>query len=329
MGPALNERSGFLKGEFLDDLKSLPVWTKTRSYCVGFHVFHSHTGKRVSEFEMHCWQKDWAHQTSHTGHIQIQNPASEASIEIQYPGKTSGGISYSLNHHEIVPMGDGQVIWKKCGTHNRITIGNCLIREDILFIGPGEQEEPGILKKEFHQRLKMLPCWNLTRYYLHGFALQDCQSAYSQNRKGRHATVSRFFASPDQNIRGSRQRHRIIVDHQDHPPSVGLHAAQNTVKPIKSFFQSFFEILKSRTISSFSKWRGFHSWTIKTDNVDASRYTRVRSGMKYMWYIQKTVCHILKFFSFRMLQIIRFWRAQKGQEYRLKNTIKRILLKFE
>ena len=196
MGPALNERPGFLKGEFLDELKSLPVWSKTQSYCVGFHVFHSHTGKRVSGFEMHCWQKKWVHPTSHKGHIQIQNPASEASIEIKYPDKISTDISYSLNHHEIVPMGDGQVIWKKCGAHNRITTGNCLIMEDILFIGPRELEEPGILKKEFHNRLKMLPRWNLTRYYQHGFALRDCQSAYSQNRKGRHATVSRHPLLP-------------------------------------------------------------------------------------------------------------------------------------
>ncbi len=47
IGSAENCRNGFLKGEFLDDLKKYPKWGKTKFYCIGVCVHHCKNGKSV------------------------------------------------------------------------------------------------------------------------------------------------------------------------------------------------------------------------------------------------------------------------------------------
>jgi hypothetical protein len=173
LGTARDERSGFLKGEFLDHIKPFPCWLKTRYYCPEPHIRRCDTGKKVSEPEMRQWVNDPGHHSArkadrqqHDLHLKTSS-LDESTIE----------VSYALNNHEIVKKGNGMVLWKRCGTLNRVNIGRCLIMEGILFIGPSENVQPDTLKKQFHERLKLLPKWDDTEYYTCDFAILECSPA--------------------------------------------------------------------------------------------------------------------------------------------------------
>src|SRR5210317_2099408 len=48
-------QNGFLKGEFLDDLKKYPKWDKTKYFGNGVDVHHCKNGKSVTKEEMMLW----------------------------------------------------------------------------------------------------------------------------------------------------------------------------------------------------------------------------------------------------------------------------------
>ena len=170
LGPARDERPGFLTGEFLDHLKPLPSWLKTRYYFSGSHIRRCDSGEKVSENEMRLWTDDLkrhnAHKEDHQKHAPIFKTNSPDGSDID--------TSYALKNYEIVITGNETVFWKKSGTHNRVNSGRCLIMEDILFIGPLEIELTNILKRQFHERLKLLPKWDQTEYYTCYTAIYDC-----------------------------------------------------------------------------------------------------------------------------------------------------------
>ena len=49
LGPASHEENGFLIGEFLDRLKKIPVWEKTRYYCHASELLEVATGRELTE----------------------------------------------------------------------------------------------------------------------------------------------------------------------------------------------------------------------------------------------------------------------------------------
>jgi hypothetical protein len=170
LGPSRDERPGFLTGEFLDRLKPLPCWLKTRYYFSGSHVRRCDSWEKVSENEMRLWADDLkrhnARKEDHQEHAPI--------FKTDGPDGNNIDASYALKNYEIVITGNGTVLWKKSGTHNRVNSGRCLIMEDILFIGPLEIELTNILKKQFHERLKLLPKWDHTEYYTCYTAILGC-----------------------------------------------------------------------------------------------------------------------------------------------------------
>jgi len=170
LGPARDERPGYLKGEYLDHIKPFPCWHKTRYYFSGFHIRRCDTGEKVSEHEMRMWanipERYLAHREDHQKHDPILKTAG--------PDGNNREISYALNNYEIVIKGNGMVLWKRSGTHNRVNSGRCIIMEDILFIGPSENPQPNALKRKFYERLKLLPKWDYTEYYSCYAAILDC-----------------------------------------------------------------------------------------------------------------------------------------------------------
>ena len=49
LGPGSQEENGFLIGEFLDQLKKMPVWSKTRYYCHASELLEVATGRGLTE----------------------------------------------------------------------------------------------------------------------------------------------------------------------------------------------------------------------------------------------------------------------------------------
>jgi len=170
---AHDERPGFLKGEYLDHIKPFPCWRKTRYYCSGFHIRRCDTGEKVSEHEMRLWVNDPKRHFAHKGDCQKHDPI----LKTNSSDGNNVEVSYMLNNYEIAINGNGSVLWKKCGTHNRVNSGGCFIMEDILFIGPSENEQPDSLKRQFHEQLNLLPKWDCTEYYSSNIAILECNPA--------------------------------------------------------------------------------------------------------------------------------------------------------
>ncbi|MFZ0448217.1 MAG: hypothetical protein WAL98_03160, partial [Desulfatiglandaceae bacterium] len=55
IGPAENDRAGFLKGDFFDHIKPFPAWSETKYCCRGLDIYHCKTCKRVTKQEMLLW----------------------------------------------------------------------------------------------------------------------------------------------------------------------------------------------------------------------------------------------------------------------------------
>ena len=170
LGPARDERPGFLKGEFLDHIKPFPCWQKTRFYCPEPHIRRCDTGKKVSDHEMRRWANDPEDHLTR----KVDRHKNRPYLITDGQNDNTIEVSYSLNDHEIVKKGNGVVLWKRSGTLNRVNSGRCIIMEDILFLGPSENEHPDTLKRLFHERLNLLPKWDETEYYSCDFAILEC-----------------------------------------------------------------------------------------------------------------------------------------------------------
>ena len=159
IGPAENDRLGLLKGEFLDQLRSLPAWPKTDYYCRGLEVRQCKSGKKVTKEEMLMWRLE-----RETG----QQPNSIA------PGNAAGEVAYSLRGYEIMKQPNGQIVWKKYTGTSSVSSGACSVLEDILFIGPGKSAQSALNKRQFLADLELLPEWDQTNYYCVNLSLHGC-----------------------------------------------------------------------------------------------------------------------------------------------------------
>jgi len=82
--------------------------------------------------------------------------------------KSSGQIFRSILSWPKVslssnPYNDSETSFVKKGTHKK-----------VLFIGPSENPQPDTLKRQFYERLKLLPKWDYTEYYSCYAAILDC-----------------------------------------------------------------------------------------------------------------------------------------------------------
>jgi len=113
IGPAENDQMGFLKGDFLDHIRTFPAWSKTQYYCSAFEIYHCKTGKRVSKEEMLRWMLG--------------------------PGGGEGGSAsregtFRLGRYEITRKTTGQIVWKSAQGPNTVREGIGTVLEGILFL---------------------------------------------------------------------------------------------------------------------------------------------------------------------------------------------------
>ncbi|MEJ2366455.1 MAG: hypothetical protein P8017_17610 [Deltaproteobacteria bacterium] len=173
IGPAESERLGYLKGDFFDHLKQYPEWSKTKYYCRGLEVFHCKTGKRVTEVEMYLWGLD-QRVTHEEDSILSEEAGRSANSMSARSGKKSG--AFRLRKYEMTRKGDDLVVWRTYAGPNIGRGGNCIILEDILFIGSWENERFNLIKRQFLSNLQRLPKWDQTRYFCPRLSLHDCKT---------------------------------------------------------------------------------------------------------------------------------------------------------
>ena len=160
MGARCNEEIGFLKSEFLDSLRKLPHWRKTRYYCFASALLDVHTGRVVNE------------------HLLVQKIPRQGysnTFAETIPSRESG--SFRLGRYHLMVNSDGQITWKCSGGADSIIVGQAVIESGILFLGPGQIGGEKTTKKEYLRTLRKLPEWRQTILWCRSLALKALSNA--------------------------------------------------------------------------------------------------------------------------------------------------------
>jgi len=171
--PAESRHNGFLILEFNDHLKKFSAWTKTRYYCKNLEVFHCKTGKKVTRNEMRIWMIDQGSDSTATALLGSPGDA----LNDSFPTISGYNVNFRLQKYEIHKNANGQVMWRTFAGLNILRTGECIILEDILFLGPWHDEQTDMMRRQFVANLKNLPQWNQTKYFCHTFPLYECKTS--------------------------------------------------------------------------------------------------------------------------------------------------------
>ena len=183
MGPAENRRDGFLKLEFMAHLNAFPDWSKTKVYCRGFEIYHCETGKKVTKEEM----KWWAIENNVNKKHKPCSAKTERALNDTAKGGATENVSYRLQRYEITKRSNNEIVWKTRGGRGAFNGGGCSVLEDILFIGPGQNIQIPLDKRQFLGNLEKLPEWSQTKYYCTKLSLHECNTGIriQESRKRR------------------------------------------------------------------------------------------------------------------------------------------------
>jgi hypothetical protein len=155
LGARCDEEIGFLISEFLDSLRKLPGWRKTRYYCFASALLDVNTGQVVNEDRL-------AQKMPPSG-----GPVTNAEdLFFREPG------SFMLGRYQINITPDRTIIWKCSGGADRVIGGPAIVESHILFFGPGKTSDEKTTKKVFLSTLRLLPKWDRTRLWCRSLALK-------------------------------------------------------------------------------------------------------------------------------------------------------------
>jgi hypothetical protein len=190
-----HEKNGYLKGEFLDQLRELPAWNKTKYYCFAAELLEIATGRSLHEKSL--------------GQLEslanIKKADAEAIVD-ENPG------TFRLGKYQITVAADGQLSWQAHGGMERVVGGRCTIQSGVLFIGRQEHEKVGPSKREFLNQLDRLPQWKRTETWSHSAALRMCQPR--QQEEG-PSTTSRLRHTEGDRL--SYEKHASYPYRQERP----------------------------------------------------------------------------------------------------------------
>jgi hypothetical protein len=153
LGPASHEENGFLIGEFLDRLKKIPVWDKTRYYCHASELLEVATGRELTE--------DFLTRIS--------------SSEKRNPTGLKPGM-FRLGRYRITLSAGHEVFWQTPGGVHRVAGGPGRIESGLLILGPQEVDEEGPKKRDFLDKLIHLSQWEGTQVWCQESVLQECRA---------------------------------------------------------------------------------------------------------------------------------------------------------
>jgi hypothetical protein len=152
LGPGTHEEDGFLIGEFLSQLKKLPVWNKTRYYCHASELLEVATGRGLTE--------DFLNRVTF--------------LEKMPLGELNPGM-FRLGRYRIILTAGNEVLWQTSGGVNRVVGGPGRIESGLLILGSQEGDEEGPKKQDFLDKLNQLPPWEGTQVWCQESVLQECR----------------------------------------------------------------------------------------------------------------------------------------------------------
>jgi len=167
IGKKGRDEDGFLIGEFVDRLRKLPFWTRTRYYCFAGELIDTATGQGLDDAALERF-------SSFADRNCFVAPESKAAS----PG------AWRLGHYRIAVAANSSVSWQAYGELNRIMGGPCSIESDILIIGPQEHDDEAQGKQKFLDALNRLPQWDKTMAWCRGSVLRLCRDRQQEENSG-------------------------------------------------------------------------------------------------------------------------------------------------
>jgi hypothetical protein len=153
-----NKEDGFLKREFLQRLKELPVWNKTKYYCFLSDLLEASSGRSLDQ----AWGS------------RIPAILSGKRARAQDAQNESLG-SFRLDKYIITVAGAEEISWRAPEGMDRVIGGRCMIHSGILFIGPKDYEAGRESGRELSNELEEMAPWNRTDIWSHGLVLCPCE----------------------------------------------------------------------------------------------------------------------------------------------------------
>ena len=186
LGRAEGERIGFLKGEFLDSLRNLPLWTRTEYYCLIDNIVSCSTCRKATEADVRRW--------------------CELSIGAvgSLPGESTVS-GYRLSEYQISIKKDSLIQYKTCGASDLLVTGEGFLMEGILFLNQTETTQAAGDRGKFLSNLEKLPMWDKTEFFSFASSLKKCAVADSIPRKiakGKNYFIGTAF------LKGARKNER-------------------------------------------------------------------------------------------------------------------------
>ncbi len=199
-----HEEIGYLKGEFLDRIRKLPGWNKTKFYCFASDLLDVSSGRSLS--------RDWKAYLSSTrgdGRNRSQAP------------KVKAPLIFRLDKYKVTVKDNNQISWQTLEGGNKVVGGQCTIQSGILLIGPKNYEAGGQSRADFFKGLNEMAPWQRTMIWSHSLALRPCESApqteglneigkkaESRDRKYReHPSFSSLWKGKKESLRPLRIKH--------------------------------------------------------------------------------------------------------------------------
>jgi hypothetical protein len=165
LGVPRHEDIGFLKLEFTAKLHKLTSWNKTRYYCFASELSDVVSGRALNE--------DILDRMFSSADM---NASPAKPVTANEPG------AFRLGKYQITVAADSQISWQTCRGTNKLVGGQCIIKSDVLFIGPKEHENGQQNNREFLTKLKQLPQWDRTAIWSRTLALLSCEPPLQEYR---------------------------------------------------------------------------------------------------------------------------------------------------
>ncbi len=168
IGPAEDQKEGFLKLEFLESFRTAASWSKTRYLCTNTEIFNCLDGKKVTRDEMLQWS------------LKKQREKSPAGISSDFYGSDTEeqvrDQSFRLQKYMITKMQGGDIIWSLHAGANITKSGSCFLLDDIIFLNPSSNSLKNLTRQQFRDDLQHLPEWKQTGYYTDRYGLLETES---------------------------------------------------------------------------------------------------------------------------------------------------------